>query len=63
MPEFTTAFSGPPSDQKLKPEALVRAVRFLAAAEYEAVQLCMQLAESIDNKVAKEVFKDIAGEE
>ena len=35
----------------------------MVAAEYEAVQLYMQLAESIDNELAIEVLKDIADEE
>jgi len=35
----------------------------MIAAEYEATQLYMQLAESTDNKLAIEVLKDIADEE
>jgi len=35
----------------------------MIAAEYEAIQLYMQLAESMDNKLAIEVLKDIADEE
>jgi len=35
----------------------------MIAAEYEAVQLYMQLAESTDNKLAIEVLKDVADEE
>lgn len=35
----------------------------MVSAEYEAIQLCMQLAESTDNKLAIEVLKDIADEE
>ena len=35
----------------------------MIAAEYEAVQLYMQLAESTDNKLAIEVLNDIADEE
>ena len=35
----------------------------MVAAEYEAIQLYMQLAESTDNKLAIEVLKDIADEE
>lgn len=35
----------------------------MIAAEYEAIQLYMQLAESTDNKLAQEVLKDIADEE
>jgi len=35
----------------------------MVAAEYEAVQLYMQLAESTDEKLAREVLIDIADEE
>ena len=35
----------------------------MTAAEYEAVQMYMQLAESTDNKLAIEILKGIADEE
>jgi len=63
MPEFGTVFSVKASDRKLTPAELVRAIRFMVAAEYETIQLYMQLAESTDNKLAIEVLKDIADEE
>ena len=63
MPEFGSPFTGLASDRKLTDAELVRAIRFMIAAEYEAVQLYMQLAESTDNKLAIEVLKDIADEE
>jgi rubrerythrin len=63
MPEFGSPFSGLANDKKLTHEELVRAIRFMVAAEYEAVQLYMQLAESIDDELAIEVLKDIADEE
>ena len=63
MPEFGSPFSGLKSDRKLSREELIRAIRFMVAAEYEAVQLYMQLAESTDNELAIEVLKDIADEE
>ena len=63
MPDFGTAFSGLAKDRKLTEQELIRAIRFMIAAEYEAIQLYMQLAESIDNKLAIEVLKDIADEE
>jgi len=63
MPDFGTPFSGLAKERKLTHEELVRAIRFMIAAEYEAIQLYMQLAESIDNKLAIEVLKDIADEE
>ena len=63
MPDFGTPFSGLVHDRKLTHAELIRAVRFLVAAEYEAVQMYIQLAESTDNKLAIEVLKDIADEE
>ena len=63
MPEFCAPFSGLASDRKLTKDELVRAVRFMVAAEYEAIQLYMQLAESTDNELAIEVLTDIADEE
>jgi rubrerythrin len=63
MPEFGSPFSGLAKDQKLTKEELIRAIRFMVAAEYEAVQLYMQLAESTDDALAIKVLKDIADEE
>jgi len=63
MPDFGNPFSGLANDRKLTHEELVRAVRFMISAEYEAIQLYMQLAESTDNELAVEVLKDIADEE
>ena len=63
MPEFGNAFSGLALDRKLNKAELVRAIRFMIAAEYEAIQLYMQLAESIDDELAQEVLIDIADEE
>jgi len=63
MPEFGNPFSGLAKERKITHEELIRAKRFMIAAEYEAIQLYMQLAESTDNKLAQEVLKDIADEE
>lgn len=63
MPDFGNPFSGLKSDRKLTHEELVRAVRFMVAAEYEAIQLYEQLAESTDNTLAQNVLRDIADEE
>jgi rubrerythrin len=63
MPQFGLPFSGLKNDRKLADEELVRAIRFMVAAEYEAIQLYTQLAESADNELAVEVLKDIANEE
>jgi len=63
MATFGSPFSGLAKDKKLTEAELIRAIRFMVAAEYEATQLYMQLAESTDNKLAIEVLKDIADEE
>ncbi len=63
MPAFGSPFSGLANDRKLTDEELVRAIRFMVAAEYEATQLYTQLAESTDNKLAVQVLKEIADEE
>jgi len=63
MPEFGIPFNVLANDRTLTHAELVRAIRFMVAAEYEAIQLYMQLAESIDDELAIEVLKDIADEE
>lgn len=63
MPDFGQPFSGLAKDRKISNQELIRAIRFMISAEYEAIQLYMQLAESTDNKLAIEVLKDIADEE
>jgi len=63
MPEFCNPFSGLKNDRKLSHAELVRTIRFMIAAEYEAIQLYQQTAESTDNELAKEVLIDIANEE
>ena len=63
MPVFGSPFSGLANDRKLTDSELIRAVRFMVAAEYEATQLYVQLAESTDNELAVKVLKDIADEE
>jgi len=63
MPEFGSPFAGLANERKLTHDELVRAIRFMIAAEYEAIQLYMQLAESTDHALAKEVLVDIANEE
>lgn len=63
MPEFADAFSGLKEDRMLTHDELVRAIRFMIAAEYESIQLYTQLVASIDNKLAQEVLWDISDEE
>ena len=63
MPEFSSPFTVLKNDRKLTDQELVRAIRFMIAAEYEAIQLYQQVAESTDNRLAREVLNDIADEE
>jgi rubrerythrin len=63
MAVFGSPFSGLANGRKLTDEELIRAIRFMVAAEYEATQLYMQLAESTNNKLAVAVLNDIANEE
>jgi rubrerythrin len=63
MPQFGSPFSELANNRKLTDDELVRAIRFMVAAEYEATQMYMQLAESTDNPLAVAVLKDIADEE
>lgn len=63
MPEFANPFSGNALDRKVNHQELIRAIRYSIAAEYEAIQLYMQLAESTDNEKAKAVLVDVANEE
>ena len=63
MPEFTTPFSVLANEKKLTDEELIRAIRFMIVAEYEAIQLYTQLAESTRNDLAIKVLKEISDEE
>lgn len=59
MLKFCNAFSGLKNVRNIIHQGLVRAICFTIAAEYEAVQLCPQLAEPTDNSLVD----DIASEE
>jgi rubrerythrin len=63
MPSFGSPFSGLAKDKKISHEELVRAIRFMVAAEYEATQMYMQLAESTDHPLAIKILTEIANEE
>ena len=63
MPEFSSPFNVMKADRRFTHEELVRSIRFMIAAEYEAIQMYQQTAESTDNDLAKEVLIDIANEE
>jgi len=61
--DFGNPFSGLSKDKPISQSDLIRAMRFVIAAEYEAVQLYTQLAESTANTLAQAVLQDVAKEE
>jgi len=63
MPEFGDYMKHVLAKGKVTDEELVRGIRFMMAAEFEAVQMYQQLAEATNNKLAKEVLLEIADEE
>jgi len=63
MPEFGNPFSVLKAGKKLTKEELIRGVRMMIAAEYEAVQMYMQIAEATDDELTKRVMTDVANEE
>jgi len=65
MPKFENPFNGNnlDRDKKLSKEEMVRSLRFVIAAEYEAIQLYQQLAESSNNHLFKRIMLDVANEE
>ncbi len=63
MPDFGSPFAGLANGKKLTESELIRAIRFMVAAEYEATQLYVQLAESTENPLAVKVLMEIADEE
>ena len=59
MPESRLAFSGFAKELQLTDTELIRAIRLMVAAEYEATQLNMQLAEATENEIAIKIHKDM----
>jgi len=63
MTQVGTPFIVMNADRKLTKGELIRAIRYSIADEYEAIQVYMQLHDSTDDKLAKNVLLDIANEE
>jgi len=63
MPEFASPFSVMKNDRMLTDTETLRALRFSIAAEFEAIQVYEQLAESIKNDDVVKVLMEIADEE
>ena len=56
MPEFSQPFAGNNIDRTMSHNELIRAIRYTIAAEYEAIQLYLQMADATDNELAREVL-------
>ncbi len=63
MQELESPLSGLANDKNFTGEESFKAIRLMVAAEYEMIQLYMQLAESTHNDLAVKVLKSIANEE
>ena len=63
MPEFASPFSVQKNDRVLTDTETLRALRFSIAAEFEAIQVYEQLAESIENEDVVKVLMEIADDE
>ena len=63
MPDFGNPFSGMKADRTMDTQEMLRALRFVMAAEFETVQLYKQLAESIQDPLVQKVLEEIADEE
>ena len=61
MPQFSSPF--PPLPRKLSPLELIRTLRFLIAAEYEAANMYLEVAEASEDVGVAAVLRDVAGEE
>lgn len=63
MPNFSNSFMGNACEKKLTKEELIRTIRFSIAAEFEAIQLYEQIAESTTNTKAIKILKEVADDE
>lgn len=63
MGKFDNPFSSITKDGKLTKSELIRAIRFMVSAEYDAIRQYTQLAEVSDSKFVSDVLYDIANEE
>ncbi|MCK9558093.1 MAG: hypothetical protein M0R50_08660 [Candidatus Cloacimonetes bacterium] len=53
----------PEKGEKLTDEELIRAMRLMVSAEYDAIRQYTELAENTDNELAKKILNDVADEE
>lgn len=67
MPDFPRAFSSTKYNRPLTSSEVIREIRFAIAAEFEAVQIYEQIAESLPDEagmdLVKKVLLEVADEE
>jgi len=63
MPGFGDPFTGLSLDRPLSKEELIRSVRFMIAAEFEAIEMYTRVAEATSDEKIKKLILDIADEE
>ena len=63
MPDFGSPFSGMELGRMMTKDELLSAVRFMLAAELEAIQIYRQVATATDDPAAKKLIENIANEE
>lgn len=63
MPEFSNPCECGNCTKDFSKEGIIRAIRFNIAAEYEAIQLYEQIAESTNDKKVKKVLYEVIEDE
>jgi rubrerythrin len=62
MPDFG-AFKGLKFDRPLTKEELIRSIRFMVSAEYEAIEMYSQISDATTDKRIKKAIEDVTEEE
>jgi rubrerythrin len=63
MPNFADPLTGISPDHKLSKDELARAIRFMTAAEFEAIEMYSKVRDCTDDENAKKVILSIVNEE
>lgn len=63
MPHFENPFAGNSLNRTMSRAEVLRALRIAIAAEYEAVQLYQQIAESVADEAVRKIMLSVAREE
>ena len=63
MPNFADPLTGINPEHTLSKDELARAIRFMIAAEYEAIEMYEKVRDATDDENAKKVIQSITDEE